>query len=447
MNDPVNESPFSLATHPLSPDEFLPPVSRWTTLGGAILISAVGAAVILATTLRYNITVKAPGVVRPSGELRLVQAERDGTVVEIAVSANQSVQRGEVIARLNTAPLETQQRQLEGTLQQSQVQLAQINAQLQLMDAQIEAEGRSLDQEIAVAQSEVSRSQQESDEQQATTQANLDEAEANLAFARSEVRRYEQLVDSGAVAQLQLEEKQAAAQAAEAQVARARSALNPSRAPVAIAQDRLTQEQSRRRAILATLTRERESLVQRQSELEAQVLADQQALQQTELDLQKMMIRAPHDGIIHQLALRNVNQVVQASETLAAIAPTTEGLTIRARVAPQDIDRVEQNQPVQMRVSACPYPDFGTLSGTVTAISPDAIANPTEAPATETSISNLSTTPRYYDVTIQPDTTQMGKGDRPCRLQPGMEVEASIISRQESVMEFILRKARLITQT
>ncbi len=443
----MNRTDSSLNTHPLTPDEFLPPVSLWTTLGGAILISAVGAAVILATFLRYNITVKAPAVVRPSGDLRLVQAEREGTVVEIAVQTNQAVQRGDVIAMLNTAPLEAQQRQLEGAMQQSQVQINQIDAQIQLMDEQIDAEGRSLDQDIAIAQSELSRSQQESEEQQATVQANLEEAEANLTFARSEARRYEQLVGSGAVAQLQLEEKQAAVQAAEAQVARAQAAISPSRAPVAIAQDQLTQEQSRRRATLVTLTRERESLKQRRSELETQVLADQQALRQTELDLQKMVIRAPHDGIIHQLTLRNVNQVVQASETLAAIAPTNDDLIIRAMVAPQDIDRVEPSQKVQMRVSACPYPDFGTLSGTVTAISPDAIANTADEFLNGTSPTNEPTAQRYFEVTIQPDTTQLGTGDRPCILQFGMDIEASIISRQESLMQFILRKARLMVPT
>lgn len=439
----------SFTTHPLSPDEFLPPVSRWTTLGGAILISAVGAAVILATVLRYNITVKAPAVIRPSGDLRLVQAERNGTVTQIAVDVNQTVQQGDVIAVLDAAPLDSQQQQLQGTIQQNQVQLAQMDAQIQLMDAQIEAEERSLDQDISVAQAELSLSQRQDQEQQATVQANLDEAEANLAFARNEARRYEQLVESGAVAQLQLEERQATVQAAEAQLARAQAALNPSRAPVAIAQVRLTQEQSRRRAALATLTRERQTLMQRQSELESQLLIDQQALRQTELEIQRMVIRAPYDGIIHQLTLRNANQVVQASDTLAAIAPTNDSLVIRAMVSPQDIDRVEQGQTAQMRVSACPYPDFGILSGTVSSISPDAIAFSDGEGAIGNEVLptvSRSSSSRYFDVTIKPDTMQLGRGDRPCVLQAGMDAETSIISHQESLLQFILRKARLVAQ-
>ena len=438
-----NSPPAPLHTHPLTPDDFLPPVSRWTTLGGAILISAVGAAIVLSGIIRYNVTVNAPAVVRPSGDLRLIQAKRNGTVADIPVSENQTVRQGDVIAVLDDDSLDAQRNQFQGTIQHRQAQLTQVAAQLQLMASQIEAEERSLTQNIAVAESELDRSLRTDQEQQVTVGANLAEAEANLAFARSEAQRYQQLVDSGAVAQLQLEERQAAVQAAEAQLERAKAALNPSRAAVAIAQDRLTQEQARRRATLATLTREQESLLQRQSELESQLLADQQTLQQIELDLEQTVIHAPTDGIIHQLTIRNPNQVVRASDTVGAIAPSNEDLVIRARVLPHDIDRVSEGLAAQMRVSACPYTDFGLLSGQVTGVSPDAIA-PEQSNDLGRHSTRLSSTRPYFEVTIQPDTMAMNRGDRTCTLKPGMETDVNIISRQESLLQFILRKARIL---
>jgi HlyD family secretion protein len=91
-----------------------------------------------------------------------------------------------------------------------------------------------------------------------------------------------------------------------------------------------------------------------------------------------------------------------------------------------------------MRVSAYPYPDYGTLIGKVSAIAPDAIApesNNANAPAVAPS----------YEVTIQPEKTNLLKGDRPYPIQPGMEIAAEIISREETVLTFILRKARLLT--
>ena len=109
---------------------------------------------------------------------------------------------------------------------------------------------------------------------------------------------------------------------------------------------------------------------------------------------------------------------------------------IKAQIAAQDIDKVKLGQQVQMRVSACPYPDYGTLKGTIATIAPDTL------PTTSNSV-NTATPQGFYEVTIQPQTKFVGS-DRQCQLQPGMEGKADIISRSETVLNFILRKARLI---
>ncbi len=51
----------------------------------------------------------------------------------------------------------------------------------------------------------------------------------------------------------------------------------------------------------------------------------------------------------------------------------------------------------------------------------------------------------FYEVTIEPDSLSLGKGDRQCTLQLGMEGRADIITREETVLKFLLRKARLLT--
>ncbi|HEY9627457.1 MAG TPA: HlyD family efflux transporter periplasmic adaptor subunit [Coleofasciculaceae cyanobacterium] len=439
----MKSTPF---LRPVKADEFLPPVSRWTTIGGGILLSSVGLALVLAALLKYSITVKAPATLRPSGEVRIVQAQLEGTIASIAVKENQAVRQGDVIAQLDRARLETQKNQLVTTVQQSQLQLTQMQAQIQLLDTQIAAQARSIDQEVSVAQSELDRNQRELGERQVTTQADVAAAEAALQLAQSEMQRYAQLVDSGAVSQLQLEEKQAAVRTAAAQIARAEATVNPSDAPVSIAQDRIAQAVATGRATLTTLKREQEVLIQQRSEIQAQRLRDQQALQQAETELQNSVIRATSDGIVLRSNLRNVNQVVRLGDTLVEIAPvnsaSVNALTVKARVALQDVGNVKTGQMAQLRISACPYPDYGTLQGTVTAVSPDAIAaNPSNLAAPPLSEGSLS----YYEVTIQPSQSVLGQGNRQCQIQAGMEAEANIISRQETFLQFVLRKARLLT--
>jgi HlyD family secretion protein len=135
--------------------------------------------------------------------------------------------------------------------------------------------------------------------------------------------------------------------------------------------------------------------------------------------------------------------VVQEGELVARIALADNALEVKAFVAIQDIGEVAIGQLLFMRVSACPYPDFGTLRATVTAISPDAITSRDVSRLVERGARLGSMT--GYDVTAQPDTLVLENGERSCEIQAGMEGRVDIVSREETVLKFLLRKARLIT--
>ena len=427
-----------------SSDEFLPPISHWTTLGGLLLVGTVGVAFILAALFKYNVTVKAPATVRPLGELRIVQAATEGTVERIKVKENQVVKQGEIIAILDDSRLQTQKNQLQGNIQQLQRQLTQMNAQIAALDRQITAETNRNQRTIASAQADLSRNQRDYQDRQAITQTDVKEAEATLGLANAELKAYQQLVESGAVSQLQFQQKQQAVKAALARLERAKASLNPSAANVAIASERIAQEKATGEATTATLNQERVALIQQQIELHNQLERDVRQLPQVEIDLKQTIIVAPTDGTILKLNLRNFSQTVQPGEEIAQIAPSNTQLVAKALVTSQDIGKVKTAQNVQLRVSACPYPDYGTLKGVVSAISPDAI--PLQRDGTTATVrSNVSGTPSFYEVTIQPERLSLGDGTRQCLIQLGMEGRADIISREETVLQFLLRKARLIT--
>ena len=95
-----------------------------------------------------------------------------------------------------------------------------------------------------------------------------------------------------------------------------------------------------------------------------------------------------------------------------------------------------------MRVSACVYTDYGTIKGRVSQISQDTLKTPTGDPTG--AASEASKTPAVYEVTIVPDRLTLGKEKNQCSLQLGMEGRADIVTKEESVLNFILRKARLL---
>jgi multidrug efflux pump subunit AcrA (membrane-fusion protein) len=311
-----------------------------------------------------------------------------------------------------------------------------------------------MNRNIASAQADLSRNQRDYKDRQVTTQTEVQEAEAALALAQAQMKQYQQLANTGAIATLQITEKEEAFKAAQAKLERAKASLNPSGASVTMATERIAQERARGESTLATLNKERESLLQRQTEIQNQLSRDARDFQQIEIELNKTVIHAPASGTILKLNLRNTGQVVRPGEAIAQIAPSNIPIVVKARVAAQDIGKVRvckqaqvevcKEGKVQLRISAYPYPDYGTLNGAVRAIAPDATTSQSNNASTS-GVESAGTVAPYYEITIQPEKPYLVKGEHQYPIQPGMEVAADIISREETVLTFILRKARLLT--
>lgn len=423
--------------HFVQEDEFLPSISPWISMGGMVLVLVFGAAVAISSTLKFSITVKAPAALRPAGGLSVVQSGIDGTITHINVEVNQVVKKGDLFAQLDDAGLQNRKSQLQGDIQSITLQRYQINAQFRALDNQIIAETRLVSRSIAAAEANLTSHRRRYQDLKISTEADLEEAQAGYHLASEEYLRFKELEESGAIAKLQVKEKEASLKAASARIKRLKAATNPTDATIDQALEQIAQERARGSVTLAGLNQQKEQLMRTRIEAQKQLKYTQKELQQIENELKGTKIRAPIDGTVLQLNLRNPGQVVQPGIPIAQIAPRNAPLIIKARVNAQDINQVKTGQTVQMRVSACPYTDYGTLKGTVMNVSPDAI------PVSDASGPAIS--PAFYEVTVQPRTLYMGNQQRWCRLQFGMEGRADIVSRQETVLQFVLKKARLMS--
>ena len=441
-------------------DEFLPPISRWTKFGGLFIVAVVILAIPISAMTKYKETVKTQASVRPDGELRLVQAATEGRVTQIAVRNNQTVKKGDPIATIDDSRLQTQKSQLENSIQKLRSQLVQMSAQIDALNNQISAENNRIQSSVAAGRSELDRVRREYQDKQVITQAQVRESESNLevatsAFnaAKAKLNRYQNVAKEGAISQDQLQEvqqalqqQQQAVEAAQAKLSSSQITLNPSNAEVKSATARIAEAKATGAASLATLNKEKQALIQRRIEISQQIDRDNKELRQTKVDLLQTTITATSSGIVSQLNLRNPGQVLRPGEQIARIAPTDSKIVIKTAVPAKSAGKLEVGQTAQMRVSACPYSDYGTLKGTVTAIAPDTIvpqADNVSASTTDTLINQNGNA--AYEVVIEPTKTVLGKqGDR-CVVQLGMEGQADIITKEKTVLRFLLRKARLTT--
>lgn len=471
-------------------NDFLPSISRWTKLGGLFMIGSVSIAIALAAFTPYNVIVKAQAKIRPAKGLKVVEAETEGTIVDIRVKENQLVKKGEVIAVIDNSRLATRRVQLESNIQQTTLQLQQIQAQISAQNQRISAENNRTSRAVASANSQLNLRYREYRDRQTTTTAQVREAQANQGLAQEELYqaqteltsaqakfrsseaaltsaisrkdRYQTIAASGALSQNQLEEAQLeveqrrqdvvaqkasverqrreiarrrqAIAAAQARLRSVRAALNPSNAEVAIATENIAQEQANGEANLASLRKEKEALIQQGIQLKNQLERYTSELNQLAKDLQQTAIKASADGILFQTKLKNPGQTVLSGEEIARIAPSDTALSIQALAPAQEISNLEVGQLAQAKISACPYTDYGTLKGIVTKIAPD-------ASSPETGFTGAS----FYKVTIEPESLALKKQNKECVLQVGMEGVADITTKEETVLKFMLRKARLLT--
>jgi HlyD family secretion protein len=142
--------------------------------------------------------------------------------------------------------------------------------------------------------------------------------------------------------------------------------------------------------------------------------------------LKRIDIRAPQDGVVHQLAVHTVGGVITAQgDPIMLIVPENEALSIETKVQPQDIDQLRLGQPAVVRFTAFNQRTTPELNGTLSRISADVSED-------------QKTGTRYYTVRIAiPDSEIVRLGG--LKLVPGMPVEAFIQTTPRTMMSYLVR--------
>ena len=118
---------------PASAEDVFPDLSRPLRRLGWQLLAAVSVSAVAAVFWPFHETVRATGLVRPSGENTQVQSLLGGSVERVSVRANQQVRAGQVLAVLDRRGLQDLRRQLRdelATLERLRLQSSQRRAAL-----------------------------------------------------------------------------------------------------------------------------------------------------------------------------------------------------------------------------------------------------------------------------------------------------------------------------
>ena len=111
-------------------------------------------------------------------------------------------------------------------------------------------------------------------------------------------------------------------------------------------------------------TKELRELEARMAELDERKIA-------AEDQLKRVVLPAPQDGIVHDLAVHTVGGVIGAGETVMTIVPSADDLSVEVRIATSDIDQVQVGQTAILRFPAFNQRTTPEISGTVTRVGAD----------------------------------------------------------------------------
>lgn len=140
--------------------------------------------------------------------------------------------------------------------------------------------------------------------------------------------------------------------------------------------------------------------------------------------LQRVDVVSPVNGVVQGLQFRTVGGVIQPGADIMNVVPTGDPLQAEVKVSPIDIGFLKEDQEVRVKIGTFDFMRYGTIDGKVLTVSPFS------------SIDEQQQT--YFKVIVSLDQEFVTQ-DPEKRIEPGMTVQADIITDRQSVLRYLLR--------
>jgi membrane fusion protein len=361
------------------------------------LCGVVGALVAFAFAFGFTRHETVNGVVIPDRGLLRLTAAQAGVVTQVHVAEGQLVQAGDPLFTISSEKASP-----HGDTQ------AAINATLQARVERLQAE-------LAQHEQQVRNKAAELNARIANTQASLQNHEAELRLQqqrlqvlRDVAQRYPELVKTGAVSEVEAQEKAAEVidqQSRLTALQRSRLALQRELGELQAALTDLPLQAERE---ASGLQRDIEALAQERAESEAK---------------RAVIVRAAQAGRVATL-LAEPGQSVAAAQALGNLLPTDSTLEAELYAPTRAIGFVHPGTEVQIRYDAYPYQKFGQFRGEVREVSASPLPGSNAEP--------------LYRIRVRLDAQAIPALGAQHRLKPGMQLAASLVLEHRTLAEWAL---------
>jgi hemolysin D len=413
------------------------PTARWTA---RFIIGCFCAGLAWACIGQLDIVAVAPGRTVADSRTKVVQPAETAVVRRILVRDGQVVRRGEHLIELDATATGAEHALAREGLLEARLEAMRLDALAQSLEISVrprlsDAPGMSpqrVQAERALAQSQFDAYQAK----RHALEAAVEQRRAELRTARDSIGP---LAESARISRVRAEDYGRLVEGR--YVGRHEFLL---REQERIAAERVLETQRNRldeiqSAISATdgelrtlITETRQQVLAQLREANERIARFTPEVAKTEQRDSLMVLRAPVDGTVQQLAVHTVGGVVTPAQALVAVVPSNEALEVEATVLNKDIGFVRPGQQVTVKVESFPYTRYGYLTGTVASVSHDAAQDEHLGlvfPARVT-LSNS---------TLDIDGVEVG-------LTPGMSLSLEIKTGKRRVIDYLLSPLRQHTR-
>lgn len=397
------------------------------------ILALIVVAVAWASVSQVDMIVTAPGKLITTRPNLVVQPLETSVIREINVKVGDRVNKGDLLARLDPTFSQADLDQLRDKVAAFDAAIGRLRAELggyEYVVGDATNSDEVLQHKLYLQRKSAFDAQiQNYDAQIASAQANLKTAqdeEAVLAQRLDTMKSIETmratLMDKEVGSKLNLLLSRDARLEVESNLAKVRGSIadNTHRVDKSRADRKVFAEDFRKTAYQDLV----ETLAKRDSAAED--------LKKVELRRQMIVMRAPADGVVLEIANRTIGSVVKEAETLFVLVPRDVPLQAEVNVDGRDIGRVSPGLPVRIKFEAFPFQKYGTGKGVVRVVSQDSFSPDPKAEG-----AGHSKAP-YYRVLVDLTDTKLRLPQDRVQLMPGMAVTAELKVGRHSVMSYFL---------
>ena len=336
--------------------------------------------------------VRAPGEIVSASRPQIVQNLEGGLLAQVLVSEGDTVEEGDILARLEGTSFVSRVSDLEGQIDAATVRRLRLEAEIAGQFDFV------VPQAIATASPDtVSSERALLAARQADYAARLDGAARVLEETRTERDLMEGMLSRGIVSQIETTRARKAFADAEIRFNEIVTGAELSRAT----------EHSEVLALLAGL---RQDL----------------AIARDQLD--RTVIRAPMTGVVNNLAVTTIGGVIRPGEEIVQIIPSGDDLFVEARVKPQDISGVTQGQEATIKLTAYDYTVHGALKRRVMTVSADTFKDARQPDGDP-----------HYRVVLRINRVGMTPRQAAIELRPGLQATVELHTGARTVLGYLAK--------